>query len=258
MDFSIMSIKQIDAYLNGLPVEELEKYMDMLKKDTRSSASKLAEKYLMKINKYYNELERLQRLNWYENRLYEKGEKYIAGVDEAGRGPLAGPVFAAAVILPPNTFIEGIDDSKKISEKKREQLYPIIISKAISYRIVSVSEKEIDSMGILKAVHRAMIEAVTGLEVHPGHVLIDGNEVKDMPIPHTALVKGDSLSISIAAASILAKVSRDRYIKQLDALYPQYGFGKHKGYGTREHIEAIKKFGMCPIHRKSFLTKINM
>ena len=179
----------------------------------------------------------------YENKYYDKGYTLIAGVDEAGRGPLAGPVFAAAVVFEKGTFIEGINDSKKLSEKKREALFDI----------VSVDEKEIDRINILNASLKAFELAVTGLEKLPDVTLIDGNRCKEsFPTPYETIVKGDAKSMSIAAASILAKVSRDRYIVGLDSLYPEYNFKKHKGYPTKEHREAIAKYGPCPIHRLTF------
>ncbi len=189
----------------------------------------------------------------YENKYYDKGYTLIAGVDEAGRGPLAGPVFAAAVVFKKGTFIEGINDSKKLSEKKREALFDIICEKALYYNIVSVDEKEIDRINILNASLKAFELAVTGLEKLPDVTLIDGNRCKEnFPTPYETIVKGDAKSMSIAAASILAKVSRDRYIVGLDSLYPEYNFKKHKGYPTKEHREAIAKYGPCPIHRLTF------
>ncbi len=191
-----------------------------------------------------------------ENECRKKGYKYIAGVDEAGRGPLAGPVYAAAVILPEGTFIEGINDSKKLSEKKREELFDVICEKASAYCIAEVSHTRIDEINILNATFEAMNKAVNGLNIRPDYVLIDGNRIKGMEIPHETVVKGDAKSISIAAASILAKVSRDRVMYEMAKQYPLYGFDKHKGYGTKAHCDAILKYGACEIHRKSFLKKI--
>ncbi len=188
----------------------------------------------------------------YENKYYEKGCKYIAGVDEAGRGPLAGPVFAAAVIFEKGVFIPEINDSKKLSEKKREELFEVIKEKALCYSIVSVDEKEIDKINILNAALKCFNMAVSNLSIKPDVALIDGNRCGEMPVPCETIVKGDSKSMSVAAASILAKVARDRYIVELDAVYPEYNFKKHKGYGTKEHLEAIQKYGPCPIHRLSF------
>lgn len=188
----------------------------------------------------------------YENSLRKEGHRLIAGVDEAGRGPLAGAVYAAAVIFDEGVYIEGVNDSKKLSEKKREALFDEIISKARCYSIFSADEKIIDEINILNATYRAFEGAINGLSEKPDFVLIDGNRCGNIEIPHKTVVKGDSLSFSIAAASILAKVSRDRYIIEADKLYPEYGFAKHKGYGTKEHREAIQKYGPCPIHRKTF------
>lgn len=202
------------------------------------------------------EAERLNEMHLIEDEKISRGFTYIAGVDEAGRGPLAGPVYAAAVILGEDFFIEGLNDSKKLSEKKREELFDIICEKAVAYNIYSVDEKRIDEINILNATHEAMNGAVNGLSVRPDYVLIDGNSIKGMNIPHETVVKGDAKSVSIAAASILAKVSRDRFICEMAEKYPEYGFEKHKGYGTAAHNEAILKYGPCPIHRRTFLKKL--
>lgn len=202
-----------------------------------------------------DEIIRLKEMHKYEEALNAHGYTFIAGVDEAGRGPLAGDVFAAAVILPSDFLPEGLNDSKKLSEKKREMLYDSITENAISYAIGRTSAEEIDEINILQATYEAMRRAVKGLDITPDYVLIDGNPVKDMPFNHACIVKGDSLSLSIAAASIIAKVSRDRYMLEMDTLYPGYGFAVHKGYGTKLHKEAVWKNGPCPIHRKSFLKK---
>jgi ribonuclease HII len=194
---------------------------------------------------------------FYENAAAANGCKLICGVDEAGRGPLAGAVFAAAVILPPNTIIEGVNDSKKLSEKNRERLFDIICEKALAYSVASVSEAVIDEINILQATYRAMSQAVSGLSVVPDFVLIDGNKIPPrIDIPAEAVVGGDAKSASIACASILAKVSRDRYMLSLAERYPQYCFERHKGYGTKLHIEKLREFGVSEIHRRSFLTKI--
>lgn len=200
-------------------------------------------------------MERLLEMRKYESALEANGYKMIAGVDEAGRGPLAGDVFAAAVILPYDYLPEGLNDSKKISEKKREKLYDEITKNAISYAIGRASANEIDEINILQATYEAMRRAVAGLSIVPDYVLIDGNPVTDMPFLHASIVKGDSLSLSIAAASIIAKVSRDRYMLEMDSIYPGYGFAVHKGYGTKAHKDAVWEFGPCPIHRRSFLKK---
>ena len=202
------------------------------------------------------ELLRQEKMKETEKRLFGEGYKYIAGVDEAGRGPLAGPVYAAAVILPPDIRLDGINDSKKLSPKKREALFDEITEKAIAYSIFPVDEKTIDEINILRATYMAMNGAVNSLSTKPDYVIIDGNSIKDMVIPHETIVKGDAKSISIAAASVLAKVARDRYITEMSEIYPEYGFEKHKGYGTKEHTDAILKYGASPIHRKTFLKKL--
>lgn len=190
----------------------------------------------------------------FENSIYETGKNLIAGIDEAGRGPLAGPVCAAAVILPKGLVIEEINDSKKLTEKKREKLFDIIIENAVAYSIQFCDPKIIDSINIRQATHKAMEDAVNGLSVKPEHIFIDGNDNIPFEYPYTYIVKGDAKSQTIAAASILAKVSRDRLMTEFDKEYPDYGFAKHKGYGTKAHMEAIQKYGVTVVHRKSFMT----
>lgn len=193
----------------------------------------------------------------YEKAALQKGFKCVCGVDEAGRGPLAGPVCAAAVILPEGLVIEGLDDSKKLSEKKREALYDIIIENAVAYGIAFGSVEEIEEVNILGATYLAMCRAVEKLNGKADYVLIDGNRFPPMlNINGECIVKGDSNSMSVAAASILAKVTRDRLLLEYAEKYPEYGFEKHKGYGTKAHIEAIKRYGVTDIHRPSFLTKL--
>ena len=189
----------------------------------------------------------------YENEKYALGYTAVCGCDEAGRGPLCGPVVAAAVILPRDCIIEGLNDSKKLTEKKREKLFEIIKEVAIAYAIAEASPEEIDEINILNASMLAMRRAVEALPVVADFALIDGNCSRGFAIPTETVVKGDSLSFSIAAASILAKVTRDRGCAELDRLYPQYGIAKHKGYPTKEHMDAVRKYGPSPIHRKTFL-----
>lgn len=192
----------------------------------------------------------------YEENAIKAGYKNICGIDEAGRGPLAGPVYAAAVILPLGLEIDGLNDSKKISEKKREQLFDVICEKAIAYSIGIATEQEIDEINILNATFLAMHRAVEGLNVKPDYALIDGNQYPKIPfVMEETVVKGDAKSMSIAAASILAKVSRDRFMLQKAKEYPQYQFEKHKGYGTKLHYEMLTEYGPSPIHRLSFLKK---
>lgn len=197
-------------------------------------------------------------MDWlsHEKEVAEKGYKFICGVDEAGRGPLAGPVCAAAVILPEGHIIEGVNDSKKLSEKKREALFDVIKSEALAYSIDFATVEEIEEMNILNATMLAMKRAVEGLKIKADYALIDGNRLPPLDIPCEYIIKGDANSMSIAAASILAKVSRDRLCYEYAKLYPQYGFDKHKGYGTKVHVEALREYGPCEIHRMSFLKKI--
>ena len=193
----------------------------------------------------------------YEQNAVNAGYKVVCGIDEAGRGPLAGPVHAAAVILPIGLEIEGLNDSKKLSEKKREQLFDVICEKAIDYSIGVATEKEIDEINILNATFLAMHRAVEGLKIKPDYALIDGNRYPKIPfVTEETVVKGDAKSMSIAAASILAKVSRDRFMLEKAKEYPEYCFEKHKGYGTKVHYEAIKEFGPSPMHRLTFLKKL--
>ena len=197
---------------------------------------------------------RLKQLKEFENKLYKTGLTYIAGIDEAGRGPLAGPVTVGAVIMRPDSFIEGINDSKKISESKREKLYEQITNEAISWSVGIVDQKEIDELNILNATKKALTQAIEGLETKPDRILVDALEHIDTKgVPYTSIIKGDAKVYSISCASIIAKVTRDRIMREYDEVYPQYGFAKHKGYGTAAHIEAIKKYGPCPLHRKSFI-----
>ena len=197
-------------------------------------------------------------MDWFafENAAVEKGYKVICGIDEAGRGPLAGPVFAAAVILPSNHMIEGVNDSKKLTEKKREFLFDIIKETAIGYSVGFATETEVDEINILQATFLAMKRAYDGLNVRSDFALVDGNRMPHLGVDTQIIIKGDALSANIAAASILAKVSRDRLMYEIDKIYPQYQFAKHKGYGTALHIEMLKKYGPCPVHRKTFLKKI--
>ncbi|MDE6659983.1 MAG: ribonuclease HII [Eubacterium sp.] len=197
-------------------------------------------------------------MDWllYENEAKSKGYNIICGVDEAGRGPLAGPVFAAAVVLPEGHIIEGVNDSKKLSEKKRDMLYDKIIEECVCYAVGTATEKEIDEINILQATFLAMKRAVDGLEIKPNLALVDGNRVPPLDCEVETIVKGDGKSASIAAASIIAKVSRDRYMLELAKQYPQYEFERHKGYPTKLHYEKIYEHGISDVHRKSFLKKV--
>lgn len=196
-------------------------------------------------------------IDWlkYEKEAKENGFNIVCGIDEAGRGPLAGPVCAAAVILPEGCIIEGVNDSKKLTEKKREQLFDVIKETAVAYSIATADEKEIDEINILQATYLAMRRAFDGLAVKPDLALVDGNRDPRLGIPTETIIKGDANSMSIAAASILAKVTRDRFMLEMDEKYPEYQFAKHKGYGTKLHYEMLDKFGASEIHRMSFLRK---
>ena len=201
------------------------------------------------------ELERLTNLKEIEKDLHQRGFNNICGIDEAGRGPLAGPVVVASVIMPEDSMIEGVNDSKKVSEKKREKLYDLIIEEAISYSVAIIGQDEIDNINILNATKKGLTTCVKELDIKPDLIIVDAlNKIDTQGIPYQSIIKGDAKCYSIAAASILAKVTRDRIMREWDKVYPQYGFEKHKGYGTAAHIAAIREYGLCPIHRRSFTT----
>ena len=203
------------------------------------------------------ELERLKKLKIMEDELYNNSIKYICGIDEAGRGPLAGPVVVASVIMPKDSMIEGVNDSKKVSEKKREILYEKIIDECISYGIGIIDPEEIDSINILNATKKGLTESIKQLKTRPDIILVDAlTKIDTCGIKYESIIKGDAKSYSIAAASIIAKVTRDRIMRQWDEVYPQYGFAKHKGYGTAAHINAIKEYGLSHIHRRTFVKNI--
>lgn len=202
------------------------------------------------------EEQRLIKLKEMDEEIYINGAKYICGIDEAGRGPLAGPVVVASVILPRESMIEGVNDSKKISEKKRERVYEEIIKEAISYGVGIIDESKIDEINILQATKEGLTESIKELKIVPDIILVDAlRGINTCNIPYKSIIKGDATSYSIAAASIIAKVTRDRLMLKYDEMYPEYGFAKHKGYGTANHISAIKQYGLCPIHRRSFVKK---
>ena len=200
------------------------------------------------------EEQRLNMLKQYENDLRNKGYKYICGIDEAGRGPLAGPVVVASVIMPANSIIEGVNDSKKVSEKKREKLYDLILEESISYGVGIIGQDEIDEINILNATKKGLTMSLQELTQKPDLIIVDAlTHIDTLGIPYESIIKGDAKCYSISAASIIAKVTRDRIMREWDKVYPQYGFAQHKGYGTSAHINAIKEFGPCPLHRKSFI-----
>lgn len=203
------------------------------------------------------EEERLKALKEIDKEFFNKGLSYVAGIDEAGRGPLAGPVVVACVIMPKNSMIEGINDSKKISEKKRETLYEKILEEAVSYGVGIINQEEIDEINILQATKKALTEAVKSMKIKPQVILVDAlTGIDTIGIPYKSIIKGDAKSYSIGAASIIAKVTRDRIMREWDKVYPQYGFAGHKGYGTAKHMQAIREYGICPLHRKTFVKNI--
>lgn len=200
------------------------------------------------------EEERLKLLKADEEKLHEKNIEYIAGIDEAGRGPLAGPVVVGVVIMPKDSMIEGVNDSKKVSEKKREKLYDEITNEAIAWGVGIVDQNRIDEINILNATKEAVTMAISSLKVKPDLILVDAlTNIDTLGIPYKSIIKGDAKEYSIAAASIIAKVTRDRIMRQWDEVFPEYGFKGHKGYGTKKHIEAIKEYGPCMLHRKTFI-----
>lgn len=220
--------------------------------DERESVKKLLLSYERKQQMLEKEKEHFFVMQKYERELWDKGCKYVAGVDEAGRGPLAGPLVVAAAILPDDAFIGGLDDSKKLSEKKRESLYDEIKEKAVAINVQIIPTQVIDALNIYQATYEGMKKALLELDVRPDAALTDAMPLTEMPFDTISIIRGDALSVSIAAASIMAKVTRDRIMTELDDKYPEYGFKKHKGYGTKEHIEAIYKYGPTIEHRRSF------
>ena len=247
----MISISDINKELENLRVDELSDCIEKYRGDSRQGVIKLLDKYQRKLDKYYAEIERTEKLKEYEKK-YASYE-YIAGIDEVGRGPLAGPVVAGVVILPKDCDILYINDSKKLSEKKREELYDVIMKKSLACATAVVSPQRIDEINILQATYEAMRLAIESLEIKPTLLLNDAVNIPGVDIEQVPIIKGDAKSISIGAASIIAKVTRDRMMVAYDEMYPEYGFASNKGYGSEQHIEAIKKYGKCPIHRESFI-----
>ena len=241
-----LTIKEIEnIFLHGDVTEDL---MESCRRDERKSVQTILRRY----ERTQRERERLDAMYVYERAAVAAGHMIVAGVDEAGRGPLAGPVAVAAVILPQEAHLPRINDSKKLSAAVREELFTQIVAIAISYHVALIDAETIDRMNILQATRMGMYEAIAALTPAPDEVLVDAVELPKLSMPSQSIIKGDAKSVSIAAASILAKVTRDHLMEQYDTEYPHYGFAKHKGYGTQEHIDAIRKYGVCPIHRKSF------
>ncbi|MBR1444269.1 MAG: ribonuclease HII [Firmicutes bacterium] len=247
---TISEIKEEFAAVGDFGLNEIiEKY----KSDERSGVKKIIEKTLRDMEKKRAERERLEKMLFFERKCYEEGKTLLAGIDEVGRGPLAGPVVTAAVILPKNCMIEGVNDSKKLSDKKRRILAEQIKQIAVSYSISMENCAVIDEINILQATLRAMKKAVDSLLVRPEKLLIDAVRIPDIDIEQMSIIKGDEQSMSIAAASIIAKVARDDLMIEMDKIYPEYKFANNVGYGSKEHIEAIRTYGPCPIHRRSFI-----
>ena len=247
----IKKIGEMKAELEGLPVEELQEFVEKYAADARGGAQKLVAAAQKRLEKYQAELERTECIKKYEKKY--AAYAYICGIDEVGRGPLAGPVVAGAVILPKDCNILYINDSKKLSAAKREELYDEIMEKAVSVGLGYVGPERIDEINILQATYEAMRQAISKLEPQPDLLLNDAVTIPGIEIMQVPIIKGDAKSISIGAASIIAKVTRDRLMEEYDHMFPGYGFASNKGYGSAEHIAAIKEHGPTPIHRKSFI-----
>ena len=246
------SITEIKEKIRNASLQEISDILNVYAADTRDGVRKLIAAAQKKMDAFEKEKVRIYKMEEFERQNEEKG--YICGIDEVGRGPLAGPVMAGAVILPPNCDILYLNDSKQLSEKKREELYDIIMEKAIAVGIGAATPARIDEINILQADYEAMAQAVGKLTVKPDVLLIDAVHIPQLvAYEQISIIKGDAKSVSIAAASIVAKVTRDRLMKELDAQYPAYGFAQNKGYGSAEHIAALKKYGPCPLHRRSFI-----
>jgi ribonuclease HII len=246
-----LTIGQIEEHLKNLQPKDEKNFIDILIKDERKGVQQLVSRWKKQQQQENLIREKFIEMSKYERNLRQQGYQYIAGIDEVGRGPLAGPVVAAAVILPENFYLPGLDDSKKLTEQKREQFYEQIINRAIAYHVGIIDADEIDRINIYEATKKAMLSSIAGLQIKPDYLLIDAMKLVT-PYPYEAIIKGDAKSISIAAASVVAKVTRDRMMKELSEQYPQYGFDSNMGYGTKAHLEAIEKNGVTPYHRKSF------
>lgn len=248
------SIQEIKERFKNTPIQELPAFCEIYRADERKGVQKLVEQGHKRIQALEQEKERLKQMREFESKYEHLG--YVCGIDEVGRGPFAGPVVAGAVILPADCEILYVNDSKQLSEKMREQLYDEIMEKAVSVAVGYASPARIDEINILQATYEAMREAVSKLAVTPQILLNDAVTIPQITIPQVPIIKGDAKSISIAAASIVAKVTRDRLMREYDKIMPEYGFASNKGYGSKEHIEAIKKYGPTPIHRRSFIHNV--
>ncbi len=244
------TIREAEQLLQGIADENDPLFKELLQ-DERKGVQKLISQWYKKQGSQAKERELFLQMSQYEQALRDRGVQLIAGVDEVGRGPLAGPVVAAVVILPADFYLAGLNDSKKLSEAKREQYYDVIVKEAVAVGVGIMSAQVIDDMNIYRATKQAMLSAIKQLSVKPEHLLIDAMELP-ISIPQTSIIKGDAKSVSISAASIVAKVTRDRMMKELGQKHPEYGFERHMGYGTKEHIEAVRAHGILPEHRKTF------
>lgn len=245
------SIKDIEQKLKSTPSKEWEAFFHQYEDDGRAGVIRLIEKYRRRLEALHKEQLRMEEMKYFEKKYADYS--FIGGIDEVGRGPLAGPVVAACVILPKDCDLLYINDSKQLSEKKREELFPLIKEQAVAYAIGIESPAVIDECNILNATYKAMRKAISELSVTPDLLLNDAVNIPEVNIKQIPIIKGDAKSISIASASIIAKVTRDHMMMEFDKLYPEYDFAHNKGYGSAKHIEALKKFGPCPIHRKSFI-----
>lgn len=245
------TIQEVKNTLNAASIEDLKEVMKAFEDDARAGVQNELKKAATRLLKYEQEVQRTYALSKYERKYADYA--YVCGIDEVGRGPLAGPVVAGAVILPKDCDILYINDSKQLSEKKREELYDIIMEKAVAVSVGYASVERIDEINILQATFEAMREAISKLSVSPDILLNDAVTIPQVTIPQVPIIKGDAKSISIGAASIIAKVTRDRLMVKYDSIFPEYGFASNKGYGSATHIAAIRKIGPCPIHRRTFI-----
>jgi ribonuclease HII len=252
MNIKKMSLKKLQSLINEGGPEVYSEVISILGSDPRGGAQKLVRVCQIRLEEWQRERERMGRMYSYERQVWAMGYKLVAGLDEVGRGPLAGPVVAAAVILPGEVAIPGLEDVKRLSGKRRQEVYDLIRQTAVAIGIGMVHPEGIDEANVMMATYKAMVKAVGDLAIAPDYLLIDALHLPNVSQPQAPIVGGDGQSISIAAASVVAKVVRDEYMVEMDRLYPQYGFANHKGYGTLEHREALERHGPCPIHRKSF------